>query len=99
MLRTHENRRILIPNATLLTDRITIITAYEQRRLSFPSTIDSVDDIALARNAIVEALCGTGDVLADPGPVLPASAWSRVPGSNHPVAGTRLTPATGQSSL
>lgn len=36
VLRTYDNERVLIPNAALFTDKITIITAFEKRRLSFP---------------------------------------------------------------
>jgi small-conductance mechanosensitive channel len=66
--RTYDNRRILIPNASLFTSQIEVITAFERRRLSFPLTIGSGDDIALARRTIVEALSGTPGVLPDPPP-------------------------------
>jgi small-conductance mechanosensitive channel len=68
VLRTYDNQRILIPNATLFTDRITIITAYESRRLAFPITIGTSDDIAEARAIILDALRATPGVLADPAP-------------------------------
>lgn len=68
VLRTYDNRRILIPNASLFTSQIEVITAYERRRLSFPLTIGNGDDIALARRTIVEALRGAPGVLAEPGP-------------------------------
>jgi small-conductance mechanosensitive channel len=68
VLRTYDNRRILIPNATLFTDTIEVITAHETRRLSFALTIGNGDDIALARRVILESLRGTEGVLADPAP-------------------------------
>jgi small-conductance mechanosensitive channel len=68
VLRTYDNRRILIPNATLFTDTIQVITAHEMRRLSFTLTIGNGDDIALARRVIVDSLRGTEGVLADPAP-------------------------------
>ncbi|UFN48877.1 mechanosensitive ion channel family protein [Roseomonas sp. OT10] len=68
VLRTYDNRRILIPNASLFTDKIEVITAYERRRLHFPLTIGNADDIARARQVVVEALRGTPGVLADPPP-------------------------------
>ncbi|TPG57384.1 mechanosensitive ion channel family protein [Roseomonas nepalensis] len=68
VLRTYDNRRILIPNASLFTAQIEVITAYERRRLSFPLTIGNGDEIALARRTIVEALRGVPGVLADPPP-------------------------------
>jgi len=68
VLRTYDNRRILIPNASLFTDKIEVITAYERRRLQFPLTIGNGDSIAEARQVIVRALRGTEGVLADPPP-------------------------------
>ncbi|WP_043838622.1 mechanosensitive ion channel family protein [Muricoccus aerilatus] len=68
VLRTYDNRRILIPNASLFTDKIEVITAYEKRRLQFSLTIGNGDSIAEAREVIVRALRGTKGVLADPPP-------------------------------
>ncbi|TNC13027.1 mechanosensitive ion channel family protein [Methylobacterium terricola] len=68
VLRTYDNQRILIPNATLFTDKITVITAHEHRRLQFPLTIGNGDDIREARRVITTALRETGGVLADPPP-------------------------------
>jgi small-conductance mechanosensitive channel len=68
VLRTYDNQRVLIPNATLFTDKITIITAHEKRRFSFPVTIGTGDDIKAAKGVIVEALRDVDGVLADPAP-------------------------------
>jgi small conductance mechanosensitive channel len=68
VLRTYDNQRVLIPNATLFVDKITVITAHDKRRLAFPLTIGNGDDMAKARRVIVEALRGTEGVLADPPP-------------------------------
>ena len=68
VLRTYDNERVLIPNATLFVDKITVITAHEKRRLSFPLTIGNGDDIRKARRVVTEALGRTDGVLADPPP-------------------------------
>lgn len=68
VLRTYDNRRILIPNASLFTSQIEVITAYERRRLSFPLTIGNGDEIALARRTIVGALGAVPGVLPEPPP-------------------------------
>ena len=68
VLRTYDNQRVLIPNATLFVDKITVITAHDKRRLAFPLTIGNGDDIKEARRVIVEALRGTEGILADPPP-------------------------------
>jgi small-conductance mechanosensitive channel len=59
---------VLIPNATLFVDKITVITAHDKRRLAFTLTIGNGDDIREARRVIVEALRSTEGVLADPPP-------------------------------
>lgn len=68
VLRTYDNRRILIPNATLFTDKIEVITAYENRRLQFAFTIGSSDDIGQARTITIDALKSTPGVLPTPPP-------------------------------
>ncbi|GJD75607.1 mechanosensitive ion channel family protein [Methylobacterium goesingense] len=68
VLRTYDNQRVLIPNATLFVDKITVITAHDKRRLAFPLTIGNGDDMKEARHVIVEALRRTEGVLAEPAP-------------------------------
>ncbi|MEE7494751.1 mechanosensitive ion channel family protein [Methylobacterium oryzae] len=68
VLRTYDNQRVLIPNATLFVDKITVITAHDKRRLAFPLTIGNGDDIKHARRVIVEALRATEGVLPEPPP-------------------------------
>lgn len=68
VLRTYDNQRILIPNATLFTDKITVITAHEKRRLAFPLTIGNGDNIREARSIVIDTLRRTEGVLADPPP-------------------------------
>lgn len=68
VLRTYDNRRILIPNASLFTDTIEVITAYERRRLQFALTIGNGDDISHARDVVVGALLSIPGVMADPEP-------------------------------
>jgi len=68
VLRTYDNRRILIPNAALFISQIEVITAYDKRRLAFPLTIGNGDDVALARHTITAALRSTPGVLGDPPP-------------------------------
>lgn len=68
VLRTYDNRRILIPNASLFTDKIEVITAYEKRRLQFALTVGNGDDIARARDVIVQALGSTHGALSEPPP-------------------------------
>jgi small-conductance mechanosensitive channel len=68
VLRTYDNRRILIPNASLFTDKIEVITAHERRRPQFTLTIGNGDNIARARDIVAQVLRAKPGVLADPPP-------------------------------
>jgi small-conductance mechanosensitive channel len=67
-LKTYDNRRVVIPNAELFTNKVTVNTAFPIRRLEYDIAIGNGDDIGLARKLIVEALIATENVLNDPKP-------------------------------
>lgn len=68
VIRTYDGRRVLIPNAELYTNAVTVNTAYEKRRLQYDVGIGYGDDIERARELILEAVRGVEGVLADPAP-------------------------------
>lgn len=68
LLRTYDNRRVVIPNSELYTNRVTVNTAYPQRRLSVTVGIGYGDDIAAARALILKTLGGLDGLLTDPAP-------------------------------
>lgn len=68
MLRTYDSRRIVIPNAELFTNSVTVNTAYDQRRLEYDVGIGYGDDVERARDLMLEAMRGVEGVLADPAP-------------------------------
>ncbi len=68
LLRTYDNRRVVIPNSELYTNRVTVNTAYDHRRLSVTVGIGYGDDIAAARTLILETLGGLDGLLQDPPP-------------------------------
>ncbi|CAM3572330.1 mechanosensitive ion channel family protein [Deinococcus frigens] len=68
LLRTYDNRRVVIPNSELYTNRVTVNTAYEHRRLAVTVGIGYGDDIAAARKLILETLKGLDGLLQDPAP-------------------------------
>lgn len=68
LLRTYDNRRVVIPNSELYTNRVTVNTAYPQRRLSVTVGIGYGDDIAAARALILKTLAGLDGLLKDPAP-------------------------------
>lgn len=67
-IKTYDGRRVIIPNAELFTNAVTVNTAYDKRRLQYDVGIGYGDDIAQARQLILEALREVEGVLADPGP-------------------------------
>ncbi|QFP75618.1 mechanosensitive ion channel family protein [Deinococcus sp. AJ005] len=68
LLRTYDNRRVVIPNSELYTNRVTVNTAYPQRRLSVTVGIGYGDDISAARKLILDTLDGLDGLLKDPAP-------------------------------
>jgi small conductance mechanosensitive channel len=68
MLRTYDSRRIVIPNAELFTNSVTVNTAYEHRRLEYDVGIGYGDDTERAKELMLEAMKGVEGVLADPAP-------------------------------
>ena len=67
-IKTYDGRRVVIPNAELFINAVTVNTAYDQRRLQYDVGIGYGDDIAQARQLMLEAMKGVDGVLADPAP-------------------------------
>lgn len=67
-LRTYDGRRVVIPNAQLFTNPVTVNTAHPIRRLEYDVGIGYGDDIAWAKTVMLEVLRRTPEALADPAP-------------------------------
>lgn len=67
-LRTYDSRRIVIPNAELFTNSVTVNTAFDHRRLEYDLGIGYGDDIERAKELMLEAMAEVEGVLADPAP-------------------------------
>ena len=67
-IKTYDGRRVVIPNAELFINVVTVNTAYDMRRLQYDVGIGYGDDIAQARQLIVEALREVEGVLTEPAP-------------------------------
>lgn len=67
-VRTYDGRRVVIPNAELFTNAVTVNTAFEKRRLQYDVGIGYGDDIGAARQLILQAMRGVDGVLSDPAP-------------------------------
>lgn len=70
-IKTYDARRIVIPNADLLTHSVTVNTAFRKRRLQYEVGISYKDDIDKAKAIILEAVNSIEGVLQDP----PAEAF------------------------
>lgn len=68
LLRTYDNRVVVIPNSELYTKRVVVNTAYENRRLSVEVGIGYDESIADARAAILEAIATLPGIVTDPVP-------------------------------
>ncbi len=69
-LRTYDNRRVVIPNSELYTNRVTVNTAYDRRRLNVDVGIGYGDDIDEAKQIIRDTLAGLDNVVTDPAPTV-----------------------------
>ncbi len=67
-LRTYDNRRVVIPNSELYTNRVTVITAFGRIRIAVQIGIGYGDDIAAAKQVILAALAEIEEVLTEPAP-------------------------------
>ncbi|WP_334186351.1 mechanosensitive ion channel family protein [Noviherbaspirillum sp.] len=67
-IRTYDSRRIVIPNSKLFTDPVIVNTANEKRRLQYDIGIGYSDDIARAKDIMLDMVRGIPEVLRDPAP-------------------------------
>ncbi len=67
-IQTYDGRRIVIPNAELFTNTVTVNTAFDKRRMEYDISIGYGDDIDHAKQLILEAMYTVNEVLKDPGP-------------------------------
>ncbi|MEG4204640.1 mechanosensitive ion channel family protein [Microcoleus sp. Pol7_A1] len=65
---TYDGRRIVIPNAELFTNAVTVNTAFDKRRTEYDFGIGYNDDIDRAKQLMLEALYSVNEVLKDPAP-------------------------------
>jgi small conductance mechanosensitive channel len=68
MIRTFDNQRIVVPNATIFTNNVTVITAYETRRIDYDVGIGYGDDIDEAKRIMLDVMRSVEGVAADPPP-------------------------------
>ncbi|WP_019946130.1 mechanosensitive ion channel family protein [Hymenobacter aerophilus] len=67
-IKTYDGRRVVIPNAELFINAVTVNTAYDKRRLEYDFGIGYGDNIAQARQVMLAAALSVEGVLSDPAP-------------------------------
>ncbi|MBW0145295.1 mechanosensitive ion channel family protein [Sphingomicrobium clamense] len=73
-IRTFDNRRVIIPNSQIYSDPLKVMTAYDIRRSEYDVGIGYGDDIATAKETMLEAIKSVEGVLtARPAQVLVSS--------------------------
>ncbi len=70
ILKTLDNRKIIVPNADIIANAIVNYSAHDTRRIDLVMTIGYDDDIAAARKAIAAVLEANDNVLDDPAPFI-----------------------------
>lgn len=65
---TYDGRRVVVPNATLITDAVTVNTAFNTRRLESTIRVAHRDDIEKAKSIILDSLTSVANPLPDPAP-------------------------------
>ena len=68
IMKTYDERRVVIPNAELFTHPVTVNTASDVRRWEYNFTVTGIQDIAETRSLIVAAMRGAPGTLSDPAP-------------------------------
>ena len=101
-IRTYDGRRVVIPNASLFIDSVTVNTASDRRRLEVDLGVGYNDDVERASSIILETVKGVEGVLQDPAPdvlmteladfsvVLRARYWTRPQRADVLVAQDRV---------
>ncbi|MCA1783396.1 MAG: mechanosensitive ion channel [Intrasporangiaceae bacterium] len=68
LLRTYDNRRVVIPNSELFTNRVVVNTAYDKVRLAVTFTVPSTESLSQIRQLILDTVGAVSEVLEDPAP-------------------------------
>ena len=69
-IKTYDGRQVVIPNSDLYTSALTVNTAYKQRRLQLAVGIGYADDIAEAKDEIMQALSRADSVSKNASPTI-----------------------------
>ena len=76
IIKTYDERRVVIPNADLFTHSVIVNTASDVRRWEYDLAIKSVSDLAEMKSRIVDAVRRVPGTLSDPSPEALVLDWS-----------------------
>jgi small conductance mechanosensitive channel len=76
VLKTFDNRTIIIPNGDLANDRIVNLSLEENRRAEWTFGVSYDDDIRKVRETLTEVLAAEERILAEPEPTIVISAFA-----------------------
>ena len=68
IIKTYDERRVVVPNADLFTHSVIVNTASDRRRWEYNFTVSGVHDVATIKRRIVEAIRSVPGILTDPPP-------------------------------
>jgi small-conductance mechanosensitive channel len=68
IVRTYDERRVVIPNADLFTHSVIVNTALDKRRWEYDLNVKSVEGLAQMKSLVTNAVRAVPGVLSDPAP-------------------------------
>lgn len=68
VIRTYDGRRVVVPNNELFTNKVTVNTAFEKRRLEYDFGVGYDSDLRSARQLMLEAMGEVEHVMKEPAP-------------------------------
>src|SRR5437879_1400526 len=68
IIKTYDQRRVVIPNADLFTHSVTVNTALDIRRWEYDLAVNGIRELAALRSLVINAVSKVQGVLSDPPP-------------------------------
>lgn len=68
LIRTYDNRIVVVPNADIYTSSVVVLTAYPTRRLTLDVTVGYDHEVTLVRKLVADALASLDEVEKTPAP-------------------------------
>ena len=70
VIKTADNKKVIIPNSHITTNHIINYSAEDTRRVDLMFSISYTDDIQMAKNVILDVVKANSKILSDPEPVV-----------------------------